>query len=454
MGIEKKFRKEIRTLVQKENPLKVLLAISGGMDSMVMGHLFKGLQDAYPEHIMCGVAHVNYGIRQEATEDAHFVQAQTEKWKFSFHIKKMVKGWQQPGSSLQATARLLRYQWFDTLRRQHAYAYIATAHHLDDSLETVLLQLIRGTGLAALRGVAPKRNTIIRPLHSYPKSALRALAKQRNWVWREDKSNATANYLRNILRKEALPAVRTYLATNYGPFKRSLQRLSDAHAICEIAQQQFEEKYLQKRIGFFHLQIPRKWPTAANRELLFATLRRFGLRYVVFETLCKRMALATSTGKCFETPSHNIYIDRAALHISPRIAPPLPTHVQISQKTTEVHFGRHKLRFRMLDKPPTSLLQTPPEEAYLHAEKLAYPLLLRTVQPADRFQPLGMVRTKKISDLVIDKKIPLHLKKNVLLLVSAGQIVWVVGLQMDARFALPTPSPKNILHIQLCPTIF
>ncbi len=128
--------------------------------------------------------------------------------------------------------------------------------------------------------------------------------------------------------------------------------------------------------------------------------------------------------------------------------------VHISQKTTEVHFGQYTLRFRMLDKPPTSLLQTPPEAVYLHAEKLAYPLLLRTVQPADRFQPLGMAHTKKISDLVIDKKIPLHLKKNIFLLISAGQIVWVVGLHMDARFALPTPSPKNILYVQLCPSIF
>ena len=454
MGIEKDFHKRMRDWLQKNGQTKILLAISGGLDSVVMGQLFYALQQSYPKQIRCGVAHTHHGLRAEADEDEAFVSNLSENWHFPYHLHRLTGNWAQSGGGLQAAARLQRYQHFENVQKSHFYTHIATAHHLDDSLEGILMQLLRGTGLAALRGVAPQRGALIRPLHYYPKAALLALAKAKSWRWREDTSNQNSSYLRNKLRKEVLPTLQKQLPADYAPLRRSLERLRGAQATCERAKEAFTGQHLLKKSGYHSLKLPPDWHTLSQRHILFAVLQDFGLRYVTFEALCKSLFMPQSTGKSFETPTHNIYIDRGSLHIVPHESqtPPLPVEVQ--KHATEVCFGPYKFRFRYLKKPPLTLSQTSPEHAYIDATRLRYPLLLRSPAPKDRLCPLGMTGSKKLSDLLIDRKIPLHLKHFVCVLTSSDEIAWVAGIHLDARYALSVPSASEVFHAQLCTVVF
>lgn len=444
MGIEKDFQQEMQPLLQSTAQPRLLIALSGGLDSVVLGHLCKALQSRWP-HLHCGIAHTNYQLRAESEEDAHFVEQLAKDWGFDCYMKIA----RVQGANLQAQARALRYDWFQKLCTKHNYTWVATAHHLDDSLESILLHLLRGTGLPALRGCAPQRGQLIRPLHAQCKEALWSLAKAREWPWREDKSNTEKKYLRNLLRQEVLPALRRKMPRRYAPFRRSLARLRATQAIVEAAQQRFEAQYLHKKADFFCVHLPRDWQKEEYRGLLFATLQGFGLRYTAFEQLCTALKSPTATGKQWKTSTHTLYINRDALHLVPNTVSTAPGPTTVPKGATEACFGTYVLHFRYLKYPPTDILATSSEEAYLNADLLEYPLQLRSIAPADRFQPLGMRHTKKLSDFMIDKKISINLKKKLFLLTSAEKIVWAVNLRIDDRFRLH-PDTRNILHVRLC----
>ena len=444
---EKAFHKEMHDLLAHHKSPSLLLAISGGVDSVVMGHLCASFRyKDQPLH--CGVAYLHHGLRREADEEAIFVEQLAQSWNFNYHSKKVKLS---PSGGLQATARRLRYEWLESLRTTHHYTHIATAHHLDDSLESILIHLLRGTGLAALRGCAPSRGALIRPLHNQSKAKILSLAQQKGWKWKEDTSNHQTHYLRNSLRHQVLAPLQQLRPSFHAPFARSLLRLREIHAVYEAALSQFKATHLSSHHDHLRLKLPTKLHTESGRGLLYGTLKEFDLHYKGFEQLYCALLSSTPTGKWVESPSHRIHIDRHSLLIEPKeeFSSFLPT--QIEKGTHQLLLGSMLLRFRYLrpSELPESLRSTTSTQAYLDADLLRYPLLVRTVRRGDRFHPLGMLHRKKISDLMIDQKIPQKDKKKLLLLTSEEKIAWVIGLQIDNRFRVQ-PQSRHILHITLC----
>ncbi|MDR2882431.1 MAG: tRNA lysidine(34) synthetase TilS [Alistipes sp.] len=427
---------------------RVLLAVSGGVDSMVMLSLFAGVASAghgWP----VGVAHCNFGLRgDEGDEDTELVKAQAARFGVECYTRNFdtIAETERTGESIQMAARRLRYDWFGELCRDHGYTAVAIAHQADDSVETFFINLFRGTGLRGLTGISPVRGRVVRPLLFATRRELAEYAHANDISYREDSSNRSTKYLRNKIRLGLIPRLRE-ISPRFGEtMRRNVDRLTQTQGFIDAA------------IGRIRDEVVRQEGSTAVIEL-FRIEAAFPAGFVIYELLSSGWGFKGDaidgitaslergdTGRRFYSRDHVAFTDRGRILIEP-IAGDDPCEVTIDESRTRAHAGNAVYYFQRIDIDQIDTLTVPDTTALIDADRLLWPLTLRRWREGDRFVPLGMEGSKKVSDYLIDAKVSLPEKGRQFVLVnSGGEIVWIAGRRLDDRYKI-TPKTENVLKI-------
>ena len=414
---------------------KVLLAISGGVDSMVMLHLF--IECGFP----VAVAHANFQLRGMDSEgDEQFVEEICKTHGIPFFAKKFeTKSFAKANHlSIQMAARKLRYQWFkEQLIEQH-FDFLATAHHLTDSIETVLLNLVRGAGLAGLDGIASINGKIIRPLLFATREDIEHYAKENKIAWREDRSNATDDYARNFIRHQVYPLLKELNPVLEKTFAQSINKIAGSVELMETGLALWRHQFERKKDG--QIQLDKKGFALLNNgeSILWNLIKRFGFNF----DQCGQIitALPGQSGKFFSSSQFELVVDRDHLLISKIQSALTETFIEFNQ--TEASLGKFRMK---IEKEGKVEFKNDPFVAVLDADKVTFPLRWRKWKPGDSFHPLGMSHKKKLSDFLIDQKISLAEKETTTVLESGNDLVWVVGLRLDDRYKVVDSTASTVV---------
>ena len=417
---------------------KILLAVSGGIDSMVLLHLFR------QAGFSIGVVHCNFQLRGEASvADEALVADTCKQQQIPFYVRRFDTenyAWEK-SISIQMAARELRYVYFDALLGEHGYQYLATAHHLNDNIETTLLHFIKGTGLDGLVGIPSRKNKIIRPLLFATREMLTAYAALHHILWREDESNTTDDYQRNFIRHQVIPKLKEINPGLEHTFQNTLERLIGAQQLVALSIEQFRKEFIHQRNTSTFIDREKILLSPAPATLLWELIKDKGFNY----TQCQDIVGEHQSGTKFYSGAYEFFIDRGQFVLcekkSDAIAPLTIEQLPISVKNSagQLHFEHYPKE--------TFLLEKDTAVAQLDFDKVKYPLVWRAWQPGDFFIPLGMHHSKKLSDFLIDAKIPLPEKEKVTVLESDGTIIWVVGLRIHDHFKV-TGQTSRVLTLR------
>jgi tRNA(Ile)-lysidine synthase len=423
---------------------KLLLAVSGGVDSVVLVDLCH--KAGYP----LAIAHCNFRLRGEESErDEQFVTALGNKYEAEIFVKHFdtAEYAKEHHQSIQVAARELRYQWFGELVKDMTTAeqpvYLLTAHHADDNIETLLMNFFKGTGINGLKGIHPKQDKLIRPLLFAGKQDILAYAEANQLSYVEDSSNQSDKYTRNFFRNQLLPAVKEVFPKAEENLKDNIIRFNDIHTIYTEAIEGYKKKLTVQKGNELHIPVLKlkKWPAAAT--LLYEIIKDYNFTALQSPEVMK--LLESETGRFVQSSTHRIIRNRDWLIISP-LAPEEAAHILIQESDKHIIFPQGKLT---IEKISGSLEPSAnPQVAALDTKDITFPLLLRKWKQGDYFYPLGMRKKKKLSRFFIDQKLSLTDKENVWVIESDKKIVWVVGLRIDDRFKL-TPSSNSLLKMHI-----
>ncbi|WP_066836933.1 tRNA lysidine(34) synthetase TilS [Rufibacter ruber] len=418
---------------------KILAAVSGGLDSVVLADVLHRLKVPF------AVLHCNFGLRgEESDADELFVRKLAKQYGVPFYSEQFQTEAfaQQEGISIQMAARSLRYAWFEQMRTQLGYDAIATAHHKSDALETVLLNLVRGTGLAGLHGILPQNGHLIRPLLALTKDDLYDWLTSKRLAWREDSSNESRKYARNLVRHEVVPVLKQLNPNLEETFTQTLERLQGAEAVFLASFQEIRAKTQRTENGTTYLSIAPLQQSPAPVVLLHELLKPFQFSYVQAQEVAA--AFAGLSGKSFASPTHVLVKDREELVITAKNLEVFGS-VALPEQATQLTFGPYLAKITRKSAEGYKIPRSKDTVA-LDAELVRFPLKLRPWKQGDWFIPLGMNGKKKVSDLLIDKKVPANLKPDVWVLVSDASLAWIIGHQPDNRFKI-SENTQQVLEI-------
>lgn len=422
---------------------KILLTVSGGLDSVILFDLMLKAQFNFV------VAHCNFGLRGEESDlDAIFVKELAEKNNIPVFIQKFqTKEYaESQGISTQMAAREMRYTWFEVLRLKENLDYIATAHHQNDNLETFLLNLIRGTGIAGLHGIPPKKNRIIRPLLFANREQIQEYAQENQIQWREDNSNQSNKYKRNLLRNQVIPLLKTLNPNLEITFQETIEKLNAVELLFSQQIQMLKNQVFTIANNQVCIEFAYFKNTFAAEIQLFELIKIYHFNYTQAKQILA--SIENGSGKIFLSATHQLFIDRTHLMISEKKENKNDSIWEIALEQDFFENDVFSLHFEIIHKNPNFQFSTENNCADLDFDKLKFPLQIRTWQQGDTFYPLGMKGKKKISDFLIDLKVPLLEKENVFVLLSDEDIVWVMGLRIDNRFKI-TPKTQQILRCKI-----
>ncbi|WP_346858021.1 tRNA lysidine(34) synthetase TilS [uncultured Draconibacterium sp.] len=419
---------------------KVLLAISGGIDSMVLLHLFGKSNFEY------GVIHCNFRLRgAESDGDEDFVRKQVlvsgvPAFFNSFDTTEYAR---LKGISIEMAARELRYAYFEQIRQEHNYDFIVTAHHQDDLIETFFLNLTRKTGIKGLTGIKEKAGKVVRPLLFAGRNEIEAYASKHYIEYREDSSNDEVIYQRNFLRHKILP-----LFTELNPsFKKNF--LASVENL-KAAEQVYSGFLTTEKSGVVSLSdeevlidIQALQNAAFPKTLLLEILSEYNFNAAVVTEVYN--SLKNESGKTFFSKTHRLIKDREQLFIS-EVKENDDKIYYIEDDDIEL-FEPFEMSIEKVDASDFELIRDA-RCACIDRDEIEFPLLIRKWKQGDYFQPLGMTGFKKVSDFFIDQKIPIHEKENTWLLCSGKKIVWIMGHRLDNRFKV-TANSKQVLKIEM-----
>ena len=420
---------------------KLVLAVSGGVDSMILTDL---MQKADAHFV---VAHCNFHLRgAESDGDEQFVREYAEKHNQQCYVNHFdtEQFAAEKGISIEMAARDLRYAWFEELRKQLGYDKIVLAHHADDQIETFFINLLRGAGLHGLKGMKPKNGVLIRPLLWASREQIYRYAVENQIAWREDCTNAETVYLRNKIRNRLMPLVDEISAEARNSIGKSIGFLASEN---ELYRQLLNEKFSQLiEVEGFAKSIKKSVFQCDNGlQLLFEWLRIYGFNTdqcrFVFD------GLENSVGKRFCSPSHQVTIERETLQLSERKVTSSDTY--IIEKCVESIENPLKIKFSNYEISEQFVIKKSPSVALLDHEKIDFPLTLRHWRQGDRFHPFGMKGSKLLSDFFVNQKYTNNQKADQWLLISAnGDILWVVGQRIDDRYKVQKDT-KSVFEVEL-----
>ena len=416
---------------------KLIIAVSGGVDSIVLFHLCLKLK------LNFFVAHCNFKLREKESDlDEKFVRdlAIKHNIKFytkSFNTKKLSSNYNK---SIQMLARELRYSWFEELSKELNVKHILTAHHLDDSLETFLINLSRGSGIDGLLGIPRVNDTVYRPLLIFKKDEILSYAKENKISWREDSSNRKQDYLRNQIRIEVLPKLKEINPNLLDNFSKSIDRLQQSKSIIKDKIDDFIKNVSFTRDEKIYFEINKIKKVTNIDAYLYELLKRYN--FTQWDDI--RGLLDSQSGKQIISKTHKLLKDREHLILVKNSEVENKTAlINKSSKEVAVSLGKIKLSIaKKISKEDSDVI-------YLDSAKLNFPLKVRNLLSGDYFYPFGMNGKKKVSKYLKDKKISIYDKDKVLILeTSKNKIIWVVGMRLDDRFSV-TDNTKEITKIKL-----
>jgi len=428
----------------KENELfskekKILVGVSGGIDSVVMCDLFNQAGFKF------AIAHCNFRLRgEESDADETFVQHLSKKYQVPIYSTRFET--QQYATekkiSIQMAARELRYKWMQEIRVGEGYDYVAIAHHQNDVIETFFVNLLRGTGIAGLHGIAAKKNEIVRPLLAFSRAEIETYAINNKLSFREDSSNLSDDYMRNKIRHQLIPVLKEINPNLEQTFSQTIEKIKETEVIYlqEIEQKRKElQEIISGKILFPIHKLKKLQPINAY---LHGFLSFYNFNSQVIAQIAK--SLDAEPGKLFYSPTHCLLKDRDTLVIS------------VSRPETDVTTYFIKETDAMLDDPLKINISTinwekgikfpdSPKIAYLDADKIKFPLKVRKWQVGDFFFPLGMNKKKKLSDFFIDNKISIFDKEKIFVILSNEEIIWIAGYRIDERYKINSSTKKALI---------
>lgn len=417
---------------------KILLTVSGGIDSIVMCELF------HKAKINFAIAHCNFKLRdKESDQDELFVEHLAEKYAVPFHSVSFDTNTfaKKNKISIQLAARKLRYEWFEFIREQFKYNAIATAHHKNDSIETFLINLIRGTGISGLHGILPKQGKIVRPLLFTDKDQIISFSKTHKLKHREDQSNSSDKYLRNKIRLQIIPALKELNPKIDSVITEDISRLREVEIILKKEINKARKNIIVSKGEELCISISKLKKLDPINTYLYELLRPYNFNASVVKDIIEN--LEKSSGKQFFSDTHRLIKDRENLIIV-KISDPEtdPFIFEIKGKEKEITVGQLKLSLSKINRDSKFKFPKTENSAVLDLEKLKFPLSIRKWQQGDTFQPLGMKGKKKLSDFFIDLKLSLTEKENVFILLSDNKIAWIIGYRIDDRFKVTDKTNK------------
>lgn len=405
------------------------------------------------------LAHCNFQLRGEESEaDEAFLHDFARLHNLPFYTVRFdTQAYKKKNDvSTQMAARELRYEWFEQIRKENHYHCIATAHHLDDQMETVLLNFTKGTGIRGLAGMQPKSGFIIRPLLEIYRQEIITYAKENNVSFREDSSNATDDYQRNLIRHQVVPSLQKINPSLHRTVKEFISRMNDYVELTEQYIETIRRKCYSEKNGVAELKMGFIQSHPAGQTILFHLLKEFGFnsdnvtqffqRYKTLEKL--------NSGKQFFSETHRIVIDRKSLFVVPKTIE-RENYLMFDKFPNQIIFNNYTIRCSLL--PVLELnLKTSERYACFDADKLELPLLIRYYKDGDYFYPFGMSKPKtpgkagkkKLSKYFKDEKFSLLEKENTAVLFSGEKLIWLVGHRIDDRFRV-TEKTKTVLKMVL-----
>jgi tRNA(Ile)-lysidine synthase len=419
---------------------RILLAVSGGIDSMVMADLF--LRSGYS----IGIIHCNFSLRgQDSDRDEELVRKLAEKNNISFYSKKFNTSAyaEKKGISIQMAARELRYNWFEGIRRKKGYDYVAIAHNLNDNIETFIINLTRGTGIAGLTGIKPSFKGVIRPLLFATRDSIESYCRKHKIKYREDRSNSETKYVRNKIRHLVIPVLREINPSAEHSINQTAERLEDIYEALKayLGDIRGEVSEENKEIAVFDISKLKAF--IHNDSLLFELFRPYGITAATLTSLKK--IISGNTGKQVFTRTHRLIKDRDRILIS-----------KITHEAEEFYEINSFSEMRtipciksVIKKKITSNFKIPSDTstACIDLALISFPLVIRKWRPGDFFYPLGMSSKKKLSDYLTDRKFSRLEKDRIMVLESKGKIIWIVGERVDNRFRV-TPVTEQLVIIK------
>lgn len=432
-----KFQNHIKNRFSFLEGKRFFLAVSGGIDSMVLVHLFQHFKFEF------GLLHCNFKLRgDESDADMQFIHDYCDEnrlqLKIGFFETETIAKLNK--TSIQVTARELRYQWFYEQIEENNADFVATAHHLDDNLETFLINLSRGTGLDGLTGIPAQNDKIIRPLLPFSRDEIEQYAKENNLKWREDSSNASDKYLRNKIRHHVVPMLKEINPNFLDSFHKTQKHLNEAQSLVADAEYIiYQEVVTEKENGTVHFNLKLLLQMPNYGAYLYQWLNQFG--FTAWDDI-KALAYAQS-GKQVFSEQYVLLKNRDFLILSTRIDAISDEVYVIEKEQKEVKFPLN-ISLCQVDDISTSNNKS----IFVDEDALEFPLTLRKWQEGDYFYPFGMQGKKKVSKYFKDEKVAVVDKSNQWLLCSDNQIVWIIGMRQDERFKVTTNTTK-IVQISL-----
>ncbi len=410
---------------------KILLAISGGIDSMVL------LDLCLKKKMNITVAHCNFNLRGEESDlDEVFVKEYCNQNNISFYVKYFdtKKIAENNKESIQITARNLRYHWFEELMQEHKFDYLFTAHHLDDQVETFLINFTRGTGINGLLGIPKENRKIYRPLLDFSREEIEIYAKSNHLNWREDSSNLSDKYLRNKLRHKVIPILKEINPSFLNSFQDTLKSLNASQDFLEEMMEQITQKIIVQKGDKHWIEIDKLLKIRNYKEVLFHFLQPFG--FSAWDDIYH--LIHAQSGKLILSNQFQILKDRNYLILSTRETNE-NQEIIVNQIENDANFP---LKLTVWEEK--SNLEFDKYSIFVDFEKIQFPLKLRKWQEGDYFYPFGMNGKKKLSKYFKDEKINVFEKNEVWILECNHQIVWLVGYRMDERFKIDSQTKKVI----------
>jgi len=426
----------------------LLIAISGGIDSVVLTHLLHKL------HFKISLAHCNFSLRgKESNEDEEFVKALGEKLQIqTYTIKFETEAYaEEKGISTQMAARDLRYGWFQKIAEENNIDYIITGHQKDDVLETFLINFTRGTGLDGLTGIPEIQGNIVRPFMIFTRNQILVYAAKKKIEWREDRTNSSIRYVRNKIRHKVVPVLIELNPNLLETFHNTLENLKGSQQIVKDRIQNVKEKITKIHNNEVHFSILELKKLSNPKIYLFEILKEYG--FTEWNDVAD--LLDCQSGKQVFSKTHRLLKDREVLILSDLLQQENLDNFEISENTSEINvpialkletvtipFDTKNHQNKVLEE----LIFDDKNSISIDFDKIEFPLILRKWQKGDFFFPIGMNGKKKVGKFFKDEKCSLIDKENAWLLCSKNDIIWVVGKRMDDRFKV-TKSTSKILKI-------